>query len=101
MYFSKTESGGREPATEEAPKTDSATRLALDALARLMVEARAEGLDDAETAVAAVSAAAAVYEHATGRAGFARQARRALAQAEALRLLELDARLIGAARGSA
>jgi hypothetical protein len=82
---------------------DPATRIATDGLCRLAAEARHEGLDDTETAVAALNAALALYEHVNGATGerFAKRARRALARAETLRLTDLDARLIGTPRGTA
>jgi hypothetical protein len=82
---------------------DPATRIATDGVCRLAAEARHEGLDDTEAAVAAINAALALYEHVNGATGarFATRARRALARAETLRLMDLDARLIGTPRGTA
>ncbi|WP_101067714.1 hypothetical protein [Roseovarius salinarum] len=82
---------------------DDATRIATDGICRLFAEARREGIEDAETAVAAINAALACYEatHARTGARYAAEARQALARAETLRLMDLDARLIGDAAGRA
>lgn len=82
---------------------DPATRIATDGLCRLFADARREGIDDAETAVAAVNAAAAVYQdiHGPAAAPFANEMRKALVRAEALRIAEIDARIFGEPLGRA
>ena len=79
------------------------TDAAYDAIARLIVEARHAGHDDAETLCAAVNAAIGCYSalHGPAAAPHAKAMTEALAAAEAARINDLDARLIGPARGTA
>lgn len=83
--------------------TDTTHGAALDALSALLVEARRQGHDDGDTAAAAVVAALAVWAHVHGpnAARLSADLRRAFARAEAARIDDLDARLIGEARGTA
>jgi len=82
---------------------DRATDLAFDAMAQIIVEARREGIDDADTALALVNAAIGTYREIYGGsvAPYARRLTLLLAEAEAARICDLDARLIGEAQGTA
>jgi hypothetical protein len=79
------------------------TDASYDAIARLIVEARRAGFDDADTLCAAVNAAIGAYRaiHGPAAAPHAKRMTDALAAAEAARICDLDARLIGPARGTA
>jgi len=79
------------------------TDAALDAIARLIVEARHAGFDDADTLRAALNAGIMAYRqiHGTAAAPHAKRMTDALAAAEAARICDLDARLIGPAHGTA
>ena len=79
------------------------TDAAYDAIARLIVESRRAGIDDADTLRAAINAAIGCYRaiHGTAAAPYAKRMTDALAAAEVDRICDLDARLIGPARGTA
>lgn len=80
-----------------------ATSNALDAVCFGLVHSRNEGLEDADAAAATVLAAIALWAHVHGKDAnqYADKLRDLFLEMEAARIIRLDARLFGEARGNA